>query len=203
MGRRERIKPKQRKPLIIICSEGGNNTSEKIYFSNFKSRDVRIQFSRGNSTDPNGMLSDLKKYIINEDILSEDECSIFLLLDTDLSLDRINKIKEIEKECKERNINIITSAPTFEIWYLMHYKSNGLKFNSSQDVKKEMLKLTNGLYSESMNMYPKIIDKMDMAINSAKRFEQKAINDREELYKTNPHTSVYKIIEKIDEYQRN
>lgn len=85
----------------------------------------------------------------------------------------------------------------------MHYKSNGLKFNSSQDVKKEMLKLTNGLYSETMNIYPKIIDKMDMAIKLAKRFEEKSISDREELYKVNPHTSVYKIIKKIDEYQRN
>lgn len=202
MGRRERIKIKRKKPLIVICSEGGNNTSERIYFSNFKSRDVRIQFSRGNSTDPNGMFLDLKKYIINEDIMSEDECSIFLLLDTDLSLDRINKIKEIEKECKLNNVNIITSSPTFEIWYLMHYKSNGLKFNSSQEVKKEMLKFTNGLYSETMNIYPKIIDKMGMAVNLAKTIEQKSIKDREELYKVNPHTSVYKIIEKIDEYQK-
>ena len=45
MARRDKIKPKNKKPLIVICSEGGNNTSEKIYFSNFKSRNVRIQFS--------------------------------------------------------------------------------------------------------------------------------------------------------------
>lgn len=61
-----------RKPLIVICSEGGMKSSEYYYFRNFKSRDLRIQFSTGNSTDPKGMLKDLLKYINNEDIKSED-----------------------------------------------------------------------------------------------------------------------------------
>ena len=184
MARRDKIKPKNKKPLIVICSEGGNNTSEKIYFSNFKSRNVRIQFSSGNSTDPCGMLDDLKKYIINEDIDNEDNVSIFLIIDTDLDNDRINKIKELESECEKRNIKIITSAPTFEIWYLMHYRKNGLRFNSSIDVKKELIKVTNGLYKESLNMYPKIFDSEESAISISKNIENNTIKNNEEFSRT-------------------
>ena len=89
MARRQ-IKQNKRKPLIVICSEGGKKSSEYYYFRNYASRDLRIQFSTGNSTDPKGMLEDLLKYIRNEDISSEDECKIFLVLDTDLDNKRIN-----------------------------------------------------------------------------------------------------------------
>lgn len=103
-------------PLILIASEGGKKSSEYYYFKNFANRNLRIQFSTGNSTDHKGMLDDLLIYIDNEDIKSEDNCKIFLVLDTDLSEKRINEIKEIKHKCLENNINIITSSPTFEIW---------------------------------------------------------------------------------------
>lgn len=83
------------------------------------------------------MLNDLLNYIVNEDIKSEENCKIFLVLDTDLNKTRINEIKEIEEKCNKNNIEIITSS-TFEIWYLIHYRSNKLNFLSSKEVKKEL-----------------------------------------------------------------
>ena len=121
---RGQLRKSKKKPLIDICSEGGKKSSEYYYFRNHTNRDLRIQFSTGNSTDPNGMLDDLLKYIRNEDIASEDNCRIFLVLDTDLDERRISEIKEIEQGCIDNNIEIVTSAPTIEIWNLMHYRNN-------------------------------------------------------------------------------
>lgn len=199
MARRQ-IKQNKRKPLIVICSEGGKKSSEYYYFRNYASRDLRIQFSRGNSTDPKGMLEDLLKYIRNEDISSEDKCKIFLVLDTDLDNKRINEIKEIEQQCNDNNIEIITSAPTFEIWYIMHYRNNRLKFLSSKDVKKE-LQIINGYYTESMDMYKMINKSTSSARNTAKNIEQQAVKNNEDLFKLNPHTSIYKILDTIDEFK--
>lgn len=199
MARRQ-IKQNRRKPLIVICSEGGKKSSEYYYFRNYASRDLRIQFSTGNSTDPKGMLEDLLKYIRNEDISSEDECKIFLVLDTDLDNKRINEIKEIEQQCNDNNIEIITSAPTFEIWYIMHYRNNRLKFLSSKDVKKE-LQIINGYYTESMDMYKTINKSTSSARNTAKNIEQQAVKNNEDLFKLNPHTSIYKILDTIDEFK--
>ena len=199
MARRQ-IKQNKRKPLIVICSEGGKKSSEYYYFRNYASRDLRFQFSTGNSTDPKGMLEDLLKYIRNEDISSEDECKIFLVLDTDLDNKRINEIKEIEQQCNDNNIEIITSAPTFEIWYIMHYRNNRLKFLSSKDVKKE-LQIINGYYTESMDMYKMINKSTSSARNTAKNIEQQAVKNNEDLFKLNPHTSIYKILDTIDEFK--
>lgn len=199
---RGQIKHNKKRPLIVICSEGGKKSSEYYYFRNFASRDLRIQFSTGNSTDPKGMLNDLLNYIANEDIKSEENCKIFLVLDTDLNKTRINEIKEIEEKCNKNNIEIITSSPTFEIWYLMHYRSNKLNFLSSKEVKKELAIINNG-YEESMDMYKLIYNLTDKAKTKAKSIEQSVINNKEELLKTNPHTSIYKILDAIDKFEND
>ena len=200
MARRQ-LRKQQKRPLIVICYEGESKSSEYYYFRHFCTRDLRIKFSTGGNTNPKGMLEDLLKYIQNEDIKSEDNVRIFLVLDTDLDDRRINEIKEIEKICLENNIEIITSAPTFEIWYLLHYRNNKLKFNNSQDVKKEIGKI-NREYSETMDMYRIIKNHTDEARTIAKSLEQRAISDGEELIKANPHTSVYKILDAIDEFNK-
>lgn len=198
MARRQ-IRKSKKKPLIVICSEGGKKSSEYYYFRNHTNRDLRIQFSTGNSTDPKGMLDDLLKYIRNEDIASEDNCRIFLVLDTDLDERRISEIKEIEQECIDNNIEIVTSAPTFEIWYLMHYRNNRLKFQTSKEVKRELQNI-NGTYTESMDMYKIIKDSTDNARSTAQFFEQQIIRNKEDLLSSNPHTSIYKILDAIDEF---
>ena len=201
MARRQ-LRKSKKKPLIVICSEGGKKSSEYYYFRNHTNRDLRIQFSTGNSTDPKGMLDDLLKYIRNEDIASEDNCRIFLVLDTDLDEKRISEIKEIEQECIDNNIEIVTSAPTFEIWYLMHYRNKRLKFQTSKEVKRELQNL-NGTYTESMDMYKIIKDSTDNARSTAQSFEQQIIRNKEDLLSSNPHTSIYKILDAIDEFNNS
>ncbi len=145
------------------------------------------------------MLDDLLKYINNEDIKSEENCRIFLVLDTDLDEKRISEIKEKESECTKHNIEVIASAPTFEIWYVMHYRNNRLRFSSSKEVKKE-LKNINGTYIESMDMYKIIRESTDNARSIAKSLEQQIIRNNENLLKSNPHTSIYKVLDAIDEF---
>ena len=196
---RRQLRQSKKKPLIVICSEGGKKSSEYYYFRNHTNRDLRIQFSTGNSTDPKGMLDDLLKYIRNEDIASEDNCRIFLVLDTDLDEKRISEIKEIEQECIDNNIEIVTSTPTFEIWYLMHYRNNRLKFQTSKEVKRELQNI-NGTYTESMDMYKIIKDSTNNARSTAQSLEQQIIRNNEDLLSSNPHTSIYKILDAIDEF---
>ena len=196
---RGQLRKSKKKPLIVICSEGGKKSSEYYYFRNHTNRDLRIQFSTGNSTDPKGMLEDLLKYIHNEDIVSEDNCRIFLVLDTDLDEKRISEIKEIEQKCIDNNIEIVTSSPTFEIWYVMHYRNNRLKFRTSKEVKRELQNL-NGTYKESIDMYKIIKDSTDNARSTAQSLEQQIIRNNEDLLSSNPHTSIYKILNAIDEF---
>ena len=72
MARRQ-LRHNEKKPLIVICSEGEKNSTEYNYFRHYSSRDLRIKFSTGGNTDPKGMLEDLLKFMNKEDIKSEDK----------------------------------------------------------------------------------------------------------------------------------
>ncbi len=58
MARRQYVR-KEKKPLIVIATEGEKTKTEYNYFRHFSNRNLRIKFSTGGSTDPKGMLDDL------------------------------------------------------------------------------------------------------------------------------------------------
>ncbi len=81
----------------------------------------------------------------------------------------------------------------------MHYRNNKLKFQTSKEVKRELQNL-NGTYNESMNMHKIIKNSTDNARGTAQLLEQKIIKNSEDLLSSNPHTSIYKILDAIDEF---
>lgn len=122
MARRQ-LRKSKKKPLIVICSEGGKKSSEYYYFRNHTSRDLRIQFSTGNSTDPKGMLDDLLKQIHSDDeeVVDTFDMDINSLkdnLDFDLNIiilyavyailmsDTSDKFKQIDGYIKDKIIDI-------------------------------------------------------------------------------------------------
>ena len=185
--------PNKKRPLIVICTEGGNNSLESQYLSTFSNRNFRFSFCTGNNTDVEGMYKNLCNHLKKEDIKHEDHCRIFLILDTDLSSERINQIKEIESKCKNKKIEIITSSPTFEIWFLMHFRNSNLTFESSEKVKKEYKKLR----EKTPNFKELLFSNQSKAIKFAKRIENNGDNN---YYTKNPHSSFYKIIELIKSF---
>ena len=182
-------------PLVLIKYEG-KNSAERVYFNNFKRRNLRIKYSTGNSTDIKGMLDDLIMYMKKEDISSDNNDKIYLIVDTDLKDEKVTELHEIKQKCLENGIKIITSAPTFELWYLMHYRSNNLKFSSSEDVKRALKQYIPD-YKETMNIYPNISDRLENAFKTAKNCEQRGKKICPDLYKINPHTDIYKVVEDI------
>ena len=54
---------------------------------------------------------------------------------------------------------------------------------------------------ENMDMYNLIYNLTDKAKTRAKVIEQNVISNKEELLKTNPHTSIYKILDAINEFK--
>lgn len=182
-------------PLVLIKYEG-KNSAERVYFNNFKRRNLRIKYSTGNSTDIKGMLDDLIMYMKKEDISSDNNDKIYLIVDTDLKDEKVTELHQIKQKCLENGIKIITSAPTFELWYLMHYRSNNLKFSSSEDVKRALRQYIPD-YKETMNIYPNISDRLENALKTAKNCEQREKKICPDLYKINPHTDIYKVVEDI------
>lgn len=118
---------RKRQSLVAIGCEGRNKT-ETIYFKNFSSRKCIIKFSTGSHTNPVGMANDLVRFIENNDISTKYGDKIYLLIDTDVNQNKqvqINKAKEI---CIKNGIELITSTPTFEYWYILHYEDTAKRY---------------------------------------------------------------------------
>lgn len=186
-------KERKTNPLVLIKYEG-KNSAEQVYFNNYKRRDLRIKYATGNSTDIKGMLDDLIIYMKKEDINVANNDKIYLIVDTDLKSSKVNELIEIEEKCKENGIKIITSAPTFEIWYLIHFRSNNLVFQNSESVKRALKEYIHD-YKETKNVFSTIENNTDNAIRISKELEQRGTSSNK--YDLNPHTDIYKVVEDI------
>ena len=186
-------KERKTNPLVLIKYEG-KNSAEQVYFNNYKRRDLRIKYATGNSTDIKGMLDDLIIYMKKEDINVANNDKIYLIVDTDLKSSKVNELMEIEEKCKENGIKIITSAPTFEIWYLIHFRSNNLVFQNSESVKRALKEYIPD-YKETKNVFSTIENNTDKAIRISKELEQRGTSSNK--YDLNPHTDIYKVVEDI------
>lgn len=188
---------RKRKAFVILGCEGKNKT-ETIYFSHFSSRECIIKFSTGNHTDPVGMTNDLIQYMKKMNFNLEDEDKAYLLLDTDVNENKKQQIELAKRICKNENINLITSTPTFEIWYLLHFDFTTKTYQSSKEVKKQIKnKIDN--YTENMDIFEILEDKLKQAIENANNLEKFQKNNHKNLEdeSCNPYTSVHHLVNEL------
>lgn len=201
MGRLDQRKrdtnKRKRKSVVVIACEG-NNETETNYFSNFSSRSCNIKFSTGHHTDPLGMVKDLINYMKKEDIKAEYGDKIYLLIDTDVNQNKQKQIDEVKIKCIKNGIELITSTPTFEYWYILHYQYTTKNYRDSKQVKTELKSLIPN-YSESLDIYSIIKDKTDIAIKNSKKVEkyQSSSGNSIDSDNANPHSSVYRVVEEL------
>lgn len=201
---KQRIRNKsnrEAKSIVVICCEG-KNKSETTYLRNYSSRNCIIKFSTGTHTDPVGMAKDLISFMERENIDVNDGDKSYLLIDTDINQNKQEQVDEAKEICREKNIELITSTPTFEYWYLLHFGYSAKTYSSSKQVKAEIQKYIEG-YSEKMDVYPIIKSMTDTAIENAEKVEEYHTTNGKEIDNegSNPHTSIYKVVQELRKRQ--
>lgn len=189
---------RQRKSFVVIACEGKYNKTERKYFESFGNKNCIVRFSNGSSTDPVGIVKDLIKYIDCEIGRVEND-KYYAVFDTDLNKDIQEQIEEAKKLANENGVEIITSTPTFEFWYILHYGYTTKTYTSSEDVQND-IKTKIKDYSKNMNVYPLLADKTEKAIKNAKKVEKYHFDLGQALdnENCNPYTSVYKVVEELN-----
>lgn len=203
MGRIDNFKPRgrnrwnrPRNPLVVIACEG-NNKTEETYFKNFNSRKCIIKFSKGNSTDPVGIVTDLIKFIDTE-IGREEKDKYYAVFDTDVNKDIQSQIDNAKVLAEKNGVEIITSTPTFEFWYMLHFGYTTKIYNSSKELIEDIQEKIDG-YTKNMNTYSLLKEKTKDAIINAKKLEKHHLDLGQALNNENcnPYTGAYKIVEEL------
>ncbi len=187
-------KIRKRKSKILIAAEGKNKT-EKIYFNNFEDgkKTYNITYAKGNNTDPLKLVKMLIKEIKDLDLRDDDIA--YCIFDTDVDPNKNKIIEDAIQLAKKNNIKVITSSPCFELWFLLHYDYTTANMNNEEIIKR--LKSYYPKYAKNINIYPDIIEKIDSAIECAKKLEEYQIDNIRKIgtVEANPNTEVYKIVE--------
>ena len=189
-------KVRKQKSKILIAVEGKNKT-EKTYFSNFEDakKSYNVTYVRGNNTNPLRLVMMLIKEIDELKLDLEDDDVAYCIFDTDVNLNKNKIIKKAVQLAKKYNIKIITSSPCIELWFLLHYDYTTANMDNKEVIKR--LKRYYPEYEKNINIYPNIIEEMNLAINRAKKLEKYQINNNRTIgtVEANPNTEVYKIVE--------
>ena len=120
---------------------------------------------------------------------------VFCVFDVDIDYKK-NKIIEEAKEFASKNgIQIITSTPCVELWFLLHYDYTTAPLTNNEVMKR--LKKYYPKYEKNINIYMDINSKTSKAIENAKKLEiyQKENNRIIGTVEANPNTEIYKIVE--------
>lgn len=194
---------RKRKVFIVISSEGKNKT-EKLYFKKLNSDKIKVHFSKGSATHPEGMVSELLREIKEIDFQPTLGDKAYCVFDSDFDECKNEQIAKAEKRAKTKDIDVIVSSPCFEIWYLCHFICSTKQYTSNEEVIKELEKYIPGYTKSKEGLYEVLFPMQDKAIGYAKELEAYNIqNDRKKhSVEFMPSTEVYKIIEYTKEIKR-
>lgn len=205
MVREKGYKPKQRntgkrrmKRILLVSAEGNkNNKTEKLYLSHFKSKDTEIRFVSGNETDPGAMMRRLIQEKEEYELTSTDLAICLIDSDFDPKRDKAiaaaeNQIPSAEKEI----IRLILSSPSFEIWYLCHFKYSTRQYQNKEEVLADLVRYIPG-YKKSQDIYPFLVGKEEIASQNAKKLEAwcKENGKRPHHVEHMPATDMYQVWE--------
>lgn len=175
--------------LFVIVAEGER---EDKYFAWFNEKNQRIKVKiiprEQNKSAPNHFLERIDKFITNGWWASEENDTLWLVLDVDRwPRTEINNL--IEECSKKTNWNIAISNPCFEVWVLFHLKQRVEKGVGGCQKLKEIVNeaLEGGFHPD------KLCPLIDEATRNSRMTDQDPESDYPELITT----KLYKLSEKM------
>ncbi|MBL7113413.1 MAG: RloB domain-containing protein [Bacteroidales bacterium] len=183
MTRRKRIpKGKKINPAYFVFCEG---KTEELYIAYLKSK-YRLPITINSKiAGQNISAKYIKNYMKGKFTHPKDKNCLVYDLDDDNILLKLQEIKDVE---------IIASNPCFELWYLLHYQEQTSALacdDCCKKLTKHDAKYCKGKIDQDLKL---ILDKKQFqAINRAKNLSGNR----------NPSSSVYKIIEDLENVRKD
>jgi len=190
---------RSRKPIVFVSVEGRRNRTERYYLKalNADCRKISIKIVPDSSTDPVGMAESLSSFMKENGFSLEDGDLAFCLIDQDCLREKDSEIAKADRIAKQNGFQLIVSNPCFELWFLCHFINSPKKYFSSDELIEDLERYLPGYSKSDNNVYIRIHDKLNFAIESAKRLEQRGLENGNKIHTADlcPSTEVYKIIE--------
>ncbi len=189
------VAQRKKKPVYLLIAEGRNKT-ETMYFSHFQDQDkgytLRI-VKAGNNTDVYSLYKAISKKW-DEYGLSENEGDrAFIVLDMDADEQKAGKIRDVIRQNKHKGITFVVSNPTFEIWFLLHFKYTTKHYVDGHAVIEELKKYIPN-YEKNADVFSSCEQMTENAIRNAEKLEDNFEGELWPSRKCNPRTDVGRLV---------
>lgn len=190
---------RERRKIIVVGTEGENKTEESYLRAlERKQNKYHFVFADGNYTDPVRIVEDTIKKAEKEDLDYEQGDIAISIFDLDLCISKKSQLSKAKALCIEGNVQLITSNPCFEIWFLEHFQYTSKGFDNSKALIKELNKHLPG-YTKSMIHFDDLYPLTGNAIKNCERLDRYHKDNSRigEIEFCNPRTDMYKLVSMI------
>ena len=155
-------------PVIVLIVEW-RNVTETLYFRQFNKPhmgySIRVLAS-GSSTDPEGMLANLDRFWLENELNSDRGDRGFIVLDLDCDDRKGRLIKKLEKESEIAHF--VVSNPCFEVWFLLHFRFTTHAFAGTAEIIRELRRYIMD-YEKNRDVSGILAGRTDTAYENAKK----------------------------------
>lgn len=188
---------RERRKIIVVGTEGKNKT-EEIYFRRLEKEQNKYHFvfANGNDTDPVNIVKNTIKKVKEEELSYKNGDLAFSVFDLDLDQSKVSQLEKARNASLSKGVCLVTSNPSFEIWYLEHFGYTTKPFSDNGELINELKKHIPN-YEKNTVEIDTLFPLTNDAIENCKRLR----NFHSDLSLTgtidfcNPQTDVYKIVE--------
>ena len=192
-SRRRRATRRPRNQIIIVCE--GEKT-EVTYFRRFRTRysNVAVEPVHEKCTDPINIVKAAKKHQRDLDFGAGDE--LWCAFDIDSSTTEILKSALSLRE--KTHIQIALSNPSFELWFLLHFKYQQSKSNRTEVLSELRAFIPD--YAKNKDIFDRLKPFLETAIQNSKRLKRMHENAGVGLFtrESNPSSQVFRLVEAIN-----
>ncbi len=188
---------RERKKIIVIGTEGHNKT-EELYFRELEKKQKRYHFifAQGNETDPIKIVRNTAKKAKDEELSAKEGDMAISVFDLDVDENKRNQLEKAKEVAQKKNVNIMSSNPCFEVWYLEHFGYTSKPFFSSNAVIKELEKKIPG-YHKNVCDFNILYPKTKAAIDNCKKLDEYHVGNNEPDEFANPRTDIYRVVQTL------
>lgn len=192
-------RPKRKKRKLIVLGTEGSNKTEQLYFVELeKTQDqYHFLFAKGNSTDPLGIINSVAKESKKQGLNYKNGDLSAAVFDLDLNIEKINAFEKIQEIASRKSVDLYTSNPCFEIWYLCHFEYSAKSFNSNIEVISRLKKYIPD-YEKNRCVFNIVGPNSYRAIQNARQMQVsvKEVGNKN-CQVNNPNTDVFLLVENV------
>ena len=202
-GNKEKEKPCN----IYIFAEG---STEKIYLEHYENikRGIYIIPVDTEHTDALGIVKQAKAFIDKNEVDIElgDRC--YCVFDSDpKSNTQIKTAFDLLRGYKHKGLECIFSNPSFEIWFVLHYRKAPYGKNATE-IKKLVRELVSGRvadYKETTDIFDELIDKRETALAEAEKLHKSQSEVHKDVFshECNPYTNIFEFVNYLKDVKKD